>query len=552
MADCNNTGGTEGQKVSGAFPNRNIPGGLSGLQITEVTNQVFDMNSLLSAAKNYNALNNAVNQLIGMEVRWFRAVPQLRSQDVLFQEYTLSNVEDTPLCLKVVLPDGNFPDSKYNYDLMGLEYEVPLEIHIDKTYWGEIAGTNTAPQKKDIVYFAIPNKLYEVISCYLLRGFMEQETTWKINLKKYQPQASRREGDVLTQTIDDYTVSAEEIFGDKMDSDIQKLEDNKQMSPFNSTDQDIYKTLDASLSIIPSRLEIYGVVVAESFYDLSSSNYFDAVTYTGMDQISTTDDRCITAWTMIDPGPEDEYEVTSLEASTNLPYPANYRLTIESRVNIFEPDSNIEISRPGSLNFYAKLISTDLSTNTHFIEIDQPVIDHLASIKSNWTAAKGYKMKFQDPASILDGMNTETVKGFKVDIYSNQYIKIHYGTQEHVGIMSSRLLNNEWYGVVVNIGNTWGQYNTVVYKQHPTDTTTKLETVFNDTLNFTPEATDVSCYTINKSPSYLTNLRLYVSTMEEEKQMNELLRYFVPDGDQLIIGDNADSKFLAPYISQQK
>jgi len=155
MADCKNPTGGNSQKLSAAFPEQ-MKAGSNGLQINEVTNLVFDINSMLSAAQEYSVLNNALNKLIGYEVVWFRAVPQQRSQDVIFQEYTLSNVEDTPLCIKVVLPNGDFPDSKYNYDLMGLEYEVPLEVHIDKGYWEEMVGYGTAPQKKDIVYFAMP------------------------------------------------------------------------------------------------------------------------------------------------------------------------------------------------------------------------------------------------------------------------------------------------------------------------------------------------------------------------------------------------------------
>ena len=111
-----------------ALPNENIN---PGLQVCDTTNP-FNVNAVLSAVQTYTALNYIANKLTGMDVKWFRAIPQQRAKDVIFQEYTLSNVEETPLCLKVVLPDGNFPDSKYNYDLMGLEYEVPLEVHIDK------------------------------------------------------------------------------------------------------------------------------------------------------------------------------------------------------------------------------------------------------------------------------------------------------------------------------------------------------------------------------------------------------------------------------------
>jgi len=555
MADCKTTDGTQGSKLSAAFPNRNNPAQGSGLQINldALNTSVFDMNSMVSVARNYNALNGAINQLVGYEVVWFRAVPQIRSQDVIFQEWTLYNVDDTPICPKVVLPDGNFPDSKYNYDLFGLEYEVPLEVHMDKRYWESIAGEGTAPQKNDIVYFSMPNKLYEVVSSYLFRGIMEQETTWKINLKKYQPKASRREGDALKETIDNYTVSVEEIFGEKLESDIKKLTNDKQLSPLNTTERDKYKTLDKDLQIINSNVDIYGVIVAQAYYDLNTSRLFDAVSYKGIDEISDKDDRCITAWTMIDPGVIEEYNVESIQLDNTLTYPANCILKLKSRIKGLQVDDNIEIYRAGALNFYAKVISDgQVNNNEYYIKIDDKVIQHLNSIKGNWADTKNYKMRKINPVSILDGMNTSTNKGFRVNIYANQYIKIEYGSQMHIAILDEKLLDKNWYGIVVNIGNSWNQYNVHVYRQHPTDSTTKLQSFFYETLNFTSEPTTVDFYTVNKSPSFLTNLRLYTYTMEEEKQMGDLLRYISKDGDQLILGDSVDGRFKAPYTGQQR
>jgi len=554
MAKCD-TGPNSSQsnKVSGAFPNSNNPNTSgTGLQINydAINNPVFDINAMLPAVQEYMALNTAINQMIGYEVRWFRAVPQYRSQDVIFQEYTLYNVEDEPKCIKVVLPDGNFPDSKYNYDLMGLEYEVPLEIQIDKRYWEYEVGSGTAPQKGDIVYFAIPNKLYEVVSSYLLRGFMEQETTWKINLRKYQPQASRREGAALTETIDKYTVSSEELFGEKTKSDVMKIVDDKQFNPNNSASRDKYKIIDPDLYIANVQLEIYGVKVAETFYDLNSSKYFDAVKYKGIDQITTSDDRCITAWTMFDAGVLPEYVVESIIlGAANAA--ANYTITLKSKHETLQLDSYVEIYRPGALSFYAQIIAVTGSAS-YEVKIDQPVITHLSSIKANWISATNYKLKPKSPANILDGINDTEGTGFKVNIFANQYIKIKYGTQEHIAICTDKLLDKEWYGIVVNVANTFSQYNVYVYKQHPTDNVSKLQTVFYETLDFTPEMTTVEYYSINKSPSMLTNLRLYAMGMEEEKQKQDLLRYFVKDGDQLIIGDNADLKFRAPYTGQQR
>lgn len=540
------------QNISAAFPNNNKPSSGQGLQVCNVVNPMFDMNAMLSVVQNYSALNTAVNSLIGMDVKWFRAIPQQRSQDVIFQEYTLSCVADKPICMKVVLPNGNFPDSKYNYDMMGLEYEVPLEIHIDKIYWESFAGKGTAPQKKDIVYFNVPNKLYQVISSYLFRGFMEQETTWKVNLTKYMPEASRKEGEILQQTIDMYTVSEAELFGEKLESDIKKLTDDKQMSPFNSTTLDKYKTLDKNLVINSTKLEIYGTVVAESNYDLKTSKYFNAVVYKGIDEIKTTSDRCITAWTFIDPVNITTYDVNTITPDSNLIYPANYILNVKTRSKGFQIGETIEVSRPGSLNFYATIIDdSDAKNGNYNIKVDKKVEDYLYSIKSNWYSATGYKMVVQNPVSILDGKHNSD-SGFKVDLYANQYIKINYGVQEYIVVIKEKLLNREWYGLIINIGNTWGQYNTYIYKKHTTNNVQKLQNIFAETIEFVPEETTVDFYSINNSPSLLTNLRLYVSTMEEEKHRDELLSYFIKDGDQAIIADSAEPRHIPPYMSMQR
>ena len=537
-------------KLSAAFPSRNTNTSSSGLQIDPVENLAFDMTAILAAAQTYISLNSAVNNLLGMEVRWFRAVPQLRSQDVIFQEYTLYNVADDPLCLKVMLPDGNFPDSRYDYDLYGLQYEVPLEIHIDKAYWEGIAGFGTAPQKKDIVYFAVPNKLYQVESSYLLRGFMEQETTWKCNLRKYQPEAARKEGDSLTQTIEQYTVSEESIFGEVIDANIAKIVDDKQFSPFNTTERDMYKIIDTSVNLIKSsQLDIFGTIVAESYYDLSISDVSVAIKYPISDNITTSQDRSISIWTKVIP-PDDEYEVEYIQADTLLTPPANYKISIKTPNQGFDIGDTFVLTRPGELNFYGTVI--DIVSSIYYVYIDQTVKTYLTSLKSNWVSARNYKMKVQEPVNILNGIDDEGNSDFIVNIYANQYIKVNYGEQEYTAILTDKMLDNEWYGIIVNIGNVWGQYNVYVWKQHDTDVGDPLQNVFYETIDFTPEAVEIEYYQINRSFSHITNIRLYGSTIEEEKMSNELLRIFIKDADKAIIADNCDPKFKAPYIGQQR
>jgi hypothetical protein len=514
---------------------------------------IFNPNYALSAIQTFNVFNNVANKMFGIDARWFRAVPQQRSKDVIFQEYTLSSVEDAPLCLKVVVPDGNFPDSKYQYDLMGLEYQVPLEVQIDKKYWEEIAGFGTAPQKKDIVYLPMPHKLYQVESSYLKRGFMEQETTWVVNLRKYMPEASRKEGSEVKETIDMYTVSEQEIFGEALGNEMAKLTDDKQMSQFNSTERDKYKILDGDLKIITSNVEFYGTIVAQSFYDLNTSKMYDAVEYknpTG-DEITETFDRAICEWVMPRPVTE-EYDVVWIQKDVTITYPANYKIKVKGTKR-FNLNDTFVISRPGALNFYAKVIDESNSVNgIYFCEIDSAVETHLLSISSSWASYKGYKMKVKDPIVLLDGRSSSG-SGFKAAIYANQYFKVNYGTQEYILVMDDLLDDNKWYGVVVNIGNTWKQYNVYIWEQHPTDESAKLRIKYYETLRFVPEYVSITKYVVDKSPTYATNIRLFKTTIEEEKQNLELLSFFTRDSDQSLILDNCDQDLRKlPYISKQK
>jgi len=120
MADCTDP---QNQKISAANPAAQAPNA-GALQVNLDANpaSIFNPYNALSAVNTYLSINTAINKMLGIETRWFRAVPQERSKDVILQEWTLSCVEETPLCVKVLLPEGAFPDSKYQYDLLGLEY----------------------------------------------------------------------------------------------------------------------------------------------------------------------------------------------------------------------------------------------------------------------------------------------------------------------------------------------------------------------------------------------------------------------------------------------
>lgn len=550
MSDCSNQ---KNQNISAAFPeSQGANSGALEVNLDATGLDIFNPNNALSAVQTFNTMNSVANKMFGIDARWFRAVPQGRSADVIFQEYTLSCVEECPLCIKVIVPDGTFPDSKYQFDLMGLEYEIPAGIEIDKKYWEEIAGLGTAPQKKDIVYLPMPNKLYQVESSYLKRGFMEQETTWVVNLIKYQSEASRKESEGLKETIDQYTVSEESLFGEAIKGDIEKITDDKQMSAYNSTSQDKYKTLNKSLKTINYKLDIGGIIVGQSVYNLSTSDGADAITYKDSGEIIKVDtDRAITAWVSSKKMDEPEYTAIPLGRDKFLTYPANFKIKVKGSKK-FGINDTFNLYRSEKQSFYGTVIDdSHANEGIYWCKADEAVLNYLDNLQPGWESKTGWKLTVKDPITILDGING-TGTGFIVKVFGERFIKINYGLQEHVAIMDKKLTKGAWYGFVINIGNTWGQYNVNVWTANSSTTGEKLQSIFSETVGFTPEQTEIDVYTINKSDAYITNIRLFNSTIEEEKQIPELLSYFTQNADSALILDNADERLTIPYISQQR
>ena len=381
---------------------------------------------------------------------------------------------------------------------------------------------------------------------------MEQETTWVVNLIKYQPEASRKEGDALKETIDKYTVSEDALFGELLDGEMEKLTDKKQMSPMSSTSQDKYKELDKSLKIIPYSLDLWGIIVAESVYDLNTSSIYNAIRYkNSSDYIKIDSDRAITSWINPRKDLDKPYDVAWILPDDTLTPPANFKIKIVGKKR-FSIDDTFVIQRSEAQNFYAKVIDDNhVASGIYWCKVDQKVLEHLNSIQNKWYEKPGWKMMVKDPIVLIDGIN-QTTTGFQVTINADQYIKIKYGSQEYIAAMPQKMTQDDWHGVVVNIGNSWNQYNVYVWKPSLTDDTNKLQNIFYETIPFIAQETTVDQYSVDKSYAYMTNIRLFNSTIEEERQVEELLSYFSKNADKALILDNADPKLRAPYISQQR
>jgi hypothetical protein len=146
---------------------------------------------------------------------------------------------------------------------------------------------------------------------------------------------------------------------------------------------------------------------------------------------------------------------------------------------------------------------------------------------------------------IIDGTNILD-KGLIIQI-SSMNIKVIINQQEYIFDHSTIFSHTTWYGMVVNISNTYGEVSTFMYKldyqANYTDPTgqNELELAHSGHLeSLSPHVweTDVN-WSLRGGEFNLTNVRMFNKTIEDEQHVNILHQYVVRDSQNAIIIDNA-------------
>ncbi|MGL5692049.1 MAG: hypothetical protein ACRDD8_14700 [Bacteroidales bacterium] len=538
------------QGITGAFPNRNFAP--LHTNIENINNGVFNYNNILNTMQNYTQLNYIVNLMTGIDVRWFRAKPELASKDVIFLEYTLYSVEPDPICIKVVVPTGQFPDAKNNFDLMGLEYEIPLEVQIDVKYWWDCAGEGTMPQKGDIVYIPLSNKLYEVNSATEVRGFMEQITAFKCNLAKYQPSASRRlevdeeTGMSLADTLSKYTQNVESVFGMEIADNIEALTSDKQFSPKLNTSINTYSKIDKGVYTTQGDLVLGGSVFANGYYVLSESKSNIAISYEYVDMFNQ-DDNERAYYTFINPSKKHKvFDVNNLRKISDLEYNIHYKslqyLQVGDIINVYKTES---------LNLVG-VISAVNSDGTYNFKIDTDTASRLIKLKATWYDIKGYKIAINSAENIL---YSNVIKYYLVN---RKHLFIDINGTIYTTILEKTLPTNAWYGIVVNLSYKLNKLGVNIWTENELSKLDnieyQLELLHMKAWDLNNECLNESInYSIHKSDLKLTNFRVYNTiTVEPQIQISELLKRFTNNSDKCLIIDNADVITNTRYIAESR
>lgn len=210
-----------------------------------------------------------VNKTFGLPVVYFRTLPAAGGGDYIFKEWNLFNVVERK-CIKVVVPNNDFPDSKLHYNEFGIDYEVPFEVHIDKRYFEMMFNPAAEVRKKDFLYFPMLNRMFEIQGSYMFRGLMMAPLYWKAQLVKFKPNINYIMKAEDTLFLDNLLLDSEETLSQIANGDVRDAILPDQYKTISSRFDETRSSLNDSLLVRQERYYFNYAQLIDYYYDLSA------------------------------------------------------------------------------------------------------------------------------------------------------------------------------------------------------------------------------------------------------------------------------------------
>ena len=485
------------------------------------------------------SMNADVAETAGVEVMWFRATPDKRNQDVIFQAYTLYGVEDCPLVFKALYSDTGYDDGAITYNIMGLNFSIPLTLDIALKTWEDITGNDgTIPQEHDVVFIPMTRKLMEVVSMTPVKQIGGQLTSYKVNLGIYKPARSRIVGENLKESIANSTTNLDERFGEDIERTLKNIVDPDQLSIHTSDSQDEQKKVipdrngGVSLninSIVTENIIVDGHTISKSHYNLNQKSEI-VVEYKRGDSFTKEDWRCLSFWVRL-------HENTNVRMKNikdaSLEFSKGEYYLITTTGNKFPVGEDVLIKR-GLINITGTIVEKNK------IWLNKKIVKNLNRVNPEWYKMPGFILTSDDAVKIISGGQ------FAVSIKGGILLSIKNEDSECCIQMSAQMLESSWYGFVVNMGE---KFSMDVYS--PISQFKRIEHV-EEIDNDIYDEVKIDKLKLMHSQADLTNIRLYtVSNTEIDKQMEDLLSYNAKNDSYAVINDSADIYLNKEYIGRQ-
>jgi len=528
-------------------------------------------------------LSTIINKQFGIESNYYRATVDDFGKDVILREYALQNVQPAQ-CVKIVVPNNELPDANYAFSPFGVDFSgIPFEVHIDKKYFESIFGEGAHPQKRDIVYFPLMDKIYEVMDSYLSRNFMQTQLFYKVSLYKWSP----RKTNVIVPSIvppeenpllnlENIARTTEELFKTEQDLQEKKYTDKQQFVEKTIHSDILRSSLNPNLIIIEQDLENYFNTLTGFRYDLSSilpdtgEAYDIGVEYDLKFDWPANSNRTFTAWFKDNTPPVSiktyEKNFVAISRSTSTGYVS---ITLNQDItNVSAGDTITMYSERNSFSFPLNVISVSRSgpnwvyvcqaPSEYFLYYDNGLSVWKGYIEENYAAwftmppnwqikfKKSYKNHFITAHNI-----------FEISSYNLRYFLIRFGNIETWYDVETAGINDPldpstFYAICYSRSKDFNQTLFNIWKMSDPNETVDLDLVYSN-LQESPNYTSLSStskYILRAGPSVITNIRLMDTIIPQEQQSMFLNQTVVLDADSGMIIDNAIPQIRSPYIGR--
>ena len=162
----------------------------------------------------------------------------------------------------------------------------------------------------------------------------------------------------------------------------------------------------------------------------------------------------------------------------------------------------------------------------------------------DWHLLKNYKIRKDNPINLLEGVCENGL--LSINIISKRYIDVQLPTVNYVCDLDMDLIDEKWYGIIINISAKSLNINIFEPKEQLTQSVNIYIPIKNTEQTYTR-------YYIKHSASYITNIRLYnIGNHDIDKQITDLVSYNINDNSKAIINDSADVYLGLKYFGEQR
>jgi len=515
-------------------------------------------------------LSYQTNKIFGHEVVYFKTEPDRQSADFIFKEWTLYKTTNRK-CIKIMVPDNTFPDSKPVFNEFGVDFEVPFEIHIDHTYFQSIFGSDSQPRKRDYLYIPLTNRMYEIQGSYLFRGFMMEPIYWKVQLTKFHPNIDMLiEDQSIKQSLEDVILTTDELFGEEAKEQTQDALMKQQYTTISKRFDEVRERVHPNLRSKILDLTYNYAPLIEHYYELSSiqptlQSYSPKSTNSTEDQYldnstpnqwyAYEDSEAFQDWLSgrLNPGDTNYFNGGQTSITIDGPKdsfsPMGRYMLIEgwkalgsqTRKNLVLDSGKLNIKKSETAVIYREKQDLTKYNNLTFfalVRFNQGFTDSPILRTKDYNNGAGLSL-----ASVIwNDAGTEKLR-IVVTVNSTNY-------QFETGPVQ----RDTWYALFVPISNEFSQLGVVRYSFLQDQANVKnfnklVKDSASSSLLTTPMQSSAANYSLMAGNYSIANIRLFKTMVQEEDHDYIVSQLYVRDESMLALIDNAKPQLNVPFIA---